>query len=364
MAQTVDFRTFLNDAKAAVEELGQFEDRQAELKEHSGRLEKTLEQEKKAVASNIETTVKKRRQELEHSYDEELNRIQEKLRQEKSRREKARNQGMKERIAEETAELRDNSRDIVTRMKTLYKSDRIPLICRTNFYYSLYFPRTLGEIMTLLIVFLLFFAVLPLGIYFFAIPERKTVYLALIYLSDILIFGGLYILIGNLTKNRHMSALREVLTYRSQIRSNEKKIRVITSSIRREGDDSVYNLEKYDDEIARKEQELKEIVHKKQDAVSTFENVTKNIITDEIQAGSKDRLEQLEKEAAELHSQLAYTEQVMKDKKIFIADHYESYVGREFMTAEKLEALLKIMESGKAANISEAREIWLAEQDN
>ena len=52
------------------------------------------------------------------------------------------------------------------------------------------------------------------------------------------------------------------------------------------------------------------------------------------------------------------TEKVIKDKKIDIADRYESYVGREFMTKEKLEELRRIIESGEAANISEAREVY------
>ena len=35
------------------------------------------------------------------------------------------------------------------------------------------------------------------------------------------------------------------------MRTNHKKIRVITNSIRRDRDEAVYDLEKYDDEIAR-----------------------------------------------------------------------------------------------------------------
>ena len=51
-------------------------------------------------------------------------------------------------------------------------------------------------------------------------------------------------------------------------------------------------------------------------------------------------------------------EKKSKEKKIFITDTYESYVGKEFLTAERLEELRRILESGEAGNISEAIEVY------
>lgn len=49
---------------------------------------------------------------------------------------------------------------------------------------------------------------------------------------------------------------------------------------------------------------------------------------------------------------------LLKKKKVFITDTYESYVGKEFLTAERLEELRRILESGEAGNISEAIEVY------
>ena len=62
--------------------------------------------------------------------------------------------------------------------------------------------------------------------------------------------------------------------------ANDKKITVITGTIRKDRNESLYDLEKYDDEIARLTQELNEVAAKKKEALGTFENVTKNILQD------------------------------------------------------------------------------------
>ena len=111
MAQTItDFKSFLEDAKEAVTELSDFTKKEEQLRMEELRLEKSLEAEQKAVQDAISMTVKKRREEMESSYDSEIGKLQEKLKKIRARREKAKNQGMKDRIKEETVELHEHNR--------------------------------------------------------------------------------------------------------------------------------------------------------------------------------------------------------------------------------------------------------------
>ena len=82
------------------------------------------------------------------------------------KREKAKNKGMKERIAEETSELREHNRDLQIQMKTMFQKDKVPVFCRTTFYYSLYYARGLKERLIGFITFLICFLALPCGVYF------------------------------------------------------------------------------------------------------------------------------------------------------------------------------------------------------
>lgn len=358
MAQTItDFNTFLEDAKEAVSELAEFTKKEEELKLEEACLEKSLDTEQKAVTDAINLTVKKRREEISSSYDAEIEKTQDKLKKIRSKRGKAKNQGIKERIDEETAEIYTYSRELKVRMKTLFQKERVPKICGSRFYYALYFTKGFKETFMLLITLFICFLAIPYGIYMM-LPVRKTPYLVGIYFACILIFGGLYTLIGNLTRGRHLAALREGRTIRSLLATNKRKIRVITNSIKKDKNEAVYDLEKYDDDIARSEQDLVDITSKKKEALNTFEDVTKNIITDEITGNSKEKIDNLKADYEAAVNRLRYTETMVQEKKIYITDTYESYVGKEFLNRDRLEALRKILESKEAANISEAIEVY------
>ena len=168
-----------------------------------------------------------------------------------------------------------------------------------------------------------------------------------------ILFGGIYVTIGNRTKLTYQAALKQGRAIRNTLRANQKKIRVITHSIEKDGNEDIYNLEKYDDEISQMEQDLEETAKKKKDALNTFENVTKTILTDEITSNSRAKLEQLKEGHQEVESRLHYTETVIKEKRIFITDTYECYLGKEFLNPEKLDALKHILDNSTAVNLSE-----------
>lgn len=358
MAQTItDFNGFLQDAKDAVSELSDFSKKEEQLKQEESSLERSLETEKKAVADAIALTVKKRREEISLSYDNEIAKMQEKLKKIRSKREKAKHQGVKERIEEETAELHTYNRELKVRMKTLFQKERVPKLCSGGFYYALYFTRGFKELMILLMTVLVCFLLIPYGMYGL-LPEKKTLYLVLIYFICILVFGGLYTLVGNMTRGRHLEALREGRTIRNLIVSNNRKVNLITGTIKKDKDEGTYNLEKFDDEIAQLEQDLSETSGKKKEALNTFENVTKTIITDEITGNSKEKIDNLKADYDASVSRLHYTETMVKEKKIYITDTYESYVGKDFLRADRLEDLRLILEGKEAGNISEAIEVY------
>ena len=78
------------------------------------------------------------------------------------------------------------------------------------------------EFLGLLIFIALFFLVLPFGIYA-ALPQHKTLYLALIYVADIVIVGGIYMWIGNHTKLQYAECLKEGRRILDQMHANDKK---------------------------------------------------------------------------------------------------------------------------------------------
>ena len=68
MAQAItDVKTFLEDARQAVVELAEFEKQEETLAQEEKKRLRVLETERKAVADDVNSTVKRRRDEIEKS---------------------------------------------------------------------------------------------------------------------------------------------------------------------------------------------------------------------------------------------------------------------------------------------------------
>ena len=358
MGQAItDYVKFLADARDAVDCLGCDQATRDQMAAEEKRLERELNAARKSVADTISQTTKKRMDDISVSYDKEIGRGQERLKRARAKREKAKNRGMKERIADETAELREHSRELKLQMKTLFQQNRVPSFCNSTLYYALYYPRGLKEFLILLISVLICFLGIPNGIYFL-IPKRQIWYLVAIYFIDVVLFGGLYVAVSNRTKVHHQDSLKKGRAIRNTLRSNNKKIRVITRTIQKDGNEDIYDLEKYDDEIACIEQELAEITTRKKEAINTFENVTKSIIADEIMENNRGRLEELTEQLHEAQTSLKELDIKVKDQNIHITDTYGPYLGQEFLQPERLSELSKLIQSGSATNITEAIDLF------
>ena len=242
-------------------------------------------------------------------------------------------------------------------MKSSFRGGHVPSFCRTRIYYSLYFPRWAKEFLILLLFMTVLFVGLPWGIYLM-LPQQKVLYLVGIYAGILLIPGGLYMTIGNHTKLQYMETLREGRQILDQIHANDRKIRVITSTIRKDRNEAIYNLEKFDDEIARLQQELNEVSARKTDALHTFETVTKNILQDEIEHTYQEKLNGLKDQFEDVQSQLRDTSVRVKEGRLKIAEEYGSHLGREFLDPFKISDLSELVRQGRASSVSEAIEVY------
>ncbi|MFR4439109.1 MAG: hypothetical protein ACLT46_04325 [Hungatella sp.] len=348
-----DYVEFLNEAKQAVIDVNRMQEKEETLRQRIRQSKKELESAQKEEADQISQTIRKRVEELTSSYDRELAKGQERLRRARSKREKAKSQGVRERIEEETSQLRDDNRQLKLQLKVLFQQNRISPICRTRWYYALFMPHWFTEYIKLLVLILLCFLVLPYGSYL-AIPNRKPLYLAGLYFLCIVVFGGLYVLIGNKTRGHHAEALKEGRLILNQMHSNDKKMKVIVHMIKKDRNEAVYDLQKHDDEIAQAEQEMSEIAAKKQEALNTFEKVTKTIISDEISSNYKDRIAYLRGILETEEGELKELTDALKTQVLDVTDRYEPYLGKEFLNPTKLEALKNTIESGICTNLTEA----------
>ncbi len=365
MAQTTaeECLVFLKEAKEELEGTQALASEERVLEEKERQLGRAWETEKKRMNDMVQQTVKQRRNEIHTNYDRELFKVQDQLKKVRAKREKAKNQGVRERIADETAGLISEIRGLKVQFCSLARQRHLPFYCRTNLYYSLYFPRHPKEFLTFLAFVLVMFLAIPGGIYL-CIPQRRLWHLGCIYAADLLVAGGVFLHIGNHSKLLYMESLRDCRALLDKMYADRRKIRRVTRAIRKDRNESHYNLGKFDDDISRLQKELQDVAAKKKEALDTYERVTKVILTDEIENNHKDRLEKLRQEHEQARMGLDVVRQELKQKRLRIMDHYGAYLGKDFMDPAKVARLCLIVQEGRASNVSEAIEKYYENGDS
>lgn len=149
----MDVEAFLCAAKEKMLHELELEQRKEQLSDEKIRLEKAIDSEKKAVESEITGTIKKRREEVAKTYDQETAQVREQLKKARSGREKKRAKGVRGRVEEETADLYLENGDIKRQIKAILKKDRVPGFCNTKLYYALYFMGGFADFIRMLLPF-------------------------------------------------------------------------------------------------------------------------------------------------------------------------------------------------------------------
>ena len=120
-----DYAAFFASAGQAVQELEALNTEVEQLEADEKKLESSLKGKQRSVTETISQTVKQRKEEITKSYDAELGKAQERLKKVKAKREKAKNQGVKERIEEDTRGLVRENKELADQMKTLFKANHV-----------------------------------------------------------------------------------------------------------------------------------------------------------------------------------------------------------------------------------------------
>ena len=157
----------LYEIKEDLERNDELKEKEAKLAEEEKRFSKQLDTAKKAEASEINSTISKRRSEIEASFDSQLNKVRTSMKKEQSRRASAKNTGVTKRIEDETQDLREEIRVNKANIKSLFSKNDIPSIFESKFFLSLFIPNGLGEYGIILLTVLVLLS-LPLLVFWLA----------------------------------------------------------------------------------------------------------------------------------------------------------------------------------------------------
>lgn len=364
--QNVDF---LIRAREEVVACNQMEQKQKQLQEREDKMQKAIAQEEKSIHDEINTTIKKRKAEIEDTYDAQLDAGRKKLKKAQEQKNKEKSERVGQRVDEETADVKENSRQLKTEMRTLFKKNHVPAFCQTGFYYALFMPKGIKEILMLLLMIVIGLAGIPFGIYeLFArviLTDKPIVqasyFMALVIALSLIVVLGIYFLIFNLTKVRHRDTIAEGRKIRNQMLANDKNIRAIKNAINKDKDESQYGLDAYDQKIQESQNEMDAIAEEKQAALTEFEQQTRNTIIDEINGRRQAKLDDMRQQAAAVEEECYDVESKIKEAALAITNKYAKYLGKNICKEETLSDIINIMQTEQIDTISEGIAIYKGE---
>ena len=333
--QNVDYLIQIRDEVSRCNQLEQYS---KQLKDKQDKLQKAISQEEKSIHDEITTTVKKRKNEIEKTYDDQLDAGRKKIKKAQDEKSREKLERVGQRVDEETADVKEHTRQLKTEMVTLFKKNHVPSFCRSELYYILFMPKGIKEILVLIVFILIGLAGIPYGSYrlfsgvVFAGKKfaEAPYFMAIVIALTLLIVLGIYFLIFNLTKVRHRDVIAEGRKIRNQMVANDKNVQAIKNAINKDKDESRYELGEYDARIEKLQEEL-----------------------DVINGRRQGKVEELKRQCEAAGEEQGQTEAQIKESSLNIADRYAKYLGKNICKEETLNDIINIMQTEQIDTISE-----------
>lgn len=336
------------------------------MKQQNKKLSKNIASEEKSISDEIATTIRKRRQEIQSTYDDRLDDNRARKKKVANKRDKKKEERMDKRYHEETKGLRESNKDLQVEMQTLLRKYKLPSFCGKKLYFALFYARNVKEFGLKILSFLIGFCGIP-G--FVTILVKKLVldtkkdinvafWCALVAAGTFILLLLIYFAIYSRTKIKHMDALTQARSIRDKMIANKRQAKAIRHSISKDHDDSQYNLDAYDEKLDNLDAEADAIGKEKQEALRTFEEETTAMITEEINNRRLPALEALKEEKANLENEVAAEEKRFSDQTLLVANKYAAVLGEDLCRQDKLEELIAIMQEGQAETVSEAIRVY------
>ena len=336
------------------------------MKQQNKKLSKNIASEEKSISDEIATTIRKRRQEIQSTYDDRLDDNRARKKKVANKRDKKKEERMDKRYHEETKELRESDKDLQVEMQTLLRKYKLPSFCGKKLYFALFYARNVKELGLKILSFLIGFCGIPglvtILVKKLVLDAKKDInvafWCALVAAGMFILLLLIYFAIYSRTKIKHMDALTQARSIRDKMIANKRQAKAIRHSISKDHDDSQYNLDAYDEKLDNLDAEADAIGKEKQEALRAFEEETTAMITEEINNRRLPALEALKEEKASLENEVAAEEKRFSDQTLLVANKYAAVLGEDLCRQDKLEELIAIMQEGQAETVSEAIRVY------
>lgn len=322
------------------------------LKAEVDRYERNLKSEEKSVQNLVNESVGKARNEIVKRHDKDINHEKMNIKEQKDKKAKEKAKGVKKRIESETESYVEDNKRIKKEIRDRFKERGIPGYCNSNWFYALFMPKGILDITIFVLFAILTIVGIPLLLSFIIADKWWT--RAIVYILVLLVESAVYITIYLLTRDKDKYILEEMRENRNSIKENSAKIRQIKRSIKKDTDESMYNLQDFDNKIKAFEQNVSDLITKKNEELQDFDNNIKPQIINDVINSNQERIDSAKSEVENSKSALSDSEQKLKDINESIEEKYAKYLGKDMTSIQMVDKMRALIEEGQATNINEA----------
>ena len=316
--------------------------------------QKDLDNQKKYMADKIATATKERRAEIKKAQDEAVDGVARELKEVEKRRKDAKASAVSERMKNETADLVAQNEGFKKANAELFRVNKVPAWCNSEFYYSLFAPKTGKNFIFFIIAVVLTLGLIP-NIVCLLIKSDQLILKILIYLLIVIFFAAIYFVIFATTRGKGKgAAIEQGRLNMDQIEKNNKEIKKIQHGIKTDKDESLYGLEEYDAQISELQATLENKITERDEALKVFDEETSVSIKEEIEKENIPVIEQMENELAQMENDLNDKKAEVVSLGEEISSSYGVFLGKKNMNADRIDRMINLMEEGKAETIMQA----------
>jgi len=342
--------------RSDISELYASRTRSTDAENSAAQTEKAIKAKEKAINEEINAATKKRQEEIGRSYDDEIAKLKSRSRKVKTKKGKTKRKEVALRIRRETTDEREKERQMKLEIRSVYKRENVSGIFNTKLFYSLFMPQYLSDIPVLLLTLVVALLAVPGVVYYLVFPEtwKTTPGLMLMYFGFALLYILLYVAILNVTKGAHKEMFSEIKGLRADIRANRRAMAKIARRIRKDKDESEYNLDHFDDEMKDITDEIHRILEEKKAAMIDFEKDAKIVLADTIREKYNEELDEQKKYLATTREEQKAADARAKELSLLVAKKYEPYLGKENLSLDIIDQMEVRLDSGAAKTIGDA----------
>ena len=183
--------------------------------------------------------------------------------------------------------------------------------------------------------------------------EKKLLYSIIFAVVWIIFCIVIYFIIYINTKVRYIDTIRKGRRYRDAIKKNTSSVNKITDSINKDKDESQYNLSEYDKKLKDMDKNMDRLMSEKKDALKEFDKKTKDEITKDIKKKRQKKLDELAKQKDLINAELEKSSEELNAAENGLGK-YIRVLGEENCSAEMIEKLIGVIQSGRAYTAKEA----------